>query len=729
MSYYDYGYGFYTPTKPKEVKDGIKLQSSKVGSTWWSKKWISALESFTNTNRLERGRRYARKGQVMNFNISSDGSVSAKVQGSASRPYSISIKIKTFSDNEWANIFKEMSNQALFLARLLNGEMPEDIDEVFSRAGVSLFPNSRNQITTNCSCPDSANPCKHIAAVHYVLGEEFDRDPFMLFKLRGRSEEQVTSELRRLRSFDSKTGEEASSQEAEKEYEVTSLREGLSDFWFLGDEFNKISVSVTPPTVPLAIITRLGAPGFWQEDDFEAVMEKIYGIMSDSAIKEAYSAVSEGMRQAGEKTSAGDVTLNNIILHGTWVSGDGTPGGGGSDGKFFVWGEKIKAAAATESGVKKKPGRRKKGEKAQAKTPEHPFCISAGELVEITKNLGFNFNSGECSQGSLIVSLPASGNAPRESFKRLIEATENAPETLSEWTVPAVEVSAREAARQLAHLPFNDVSYNYGDINVNIKFGGDVLFWSCLAKFGFELIARQRFIPSITESTGVEEESKGKNKRVNKSKGDKEGNEGNDLKKLNLCAVWHPVYNYDEDSKRINLFVNSMPYVCAAAAKTGDEVLEKFSPAKLIMNFLNKTVDETCRSWFKNKIARTGTWENKISKDTVSSRWLSALCSPDGKVTGTTHQLNVLKSGVDKWSNAIKTSGSKMPFRTCFRLEEPCEESIDVYGDEHEKQEWSISFHLQSIADQSLLVPAEKIWKSKSVKYLAGNLNTRRRCF
>jgi len=80
-----------------------------------------------------------------------------------------------------------------------------------------------------------------------------------------------------------------------------------------------------------------------------------------------------------------------------------------------------------------------------------------------------------------------------------------------------------------------------------------------------------------------------------------------------------------------------MPYVCSAAAKTGDMVLEKFSPAKLIINFLNKTIDETRGSWFKNKISRIATRENKISKDTVASRWLSALGSADGRVTGTTH--------------------------------------------------------------------------------------------
>jgi len=649
MSYWNYDYGYYPPTKPKDVKDGIKLQSSKIGSTWWSKKWISALESFSNTSRLQRGRRYARRGQVMNFKINSDGTVTGKVQGSASRPYTISVKIKTFSDNEWNKILKEMSNQALFLAKLINGEMPEDIDEAFSAAGVSLFPKSRSQISTNCSCPDWENPCKHIAAVHYVLGEEFDRDPFMIFNLRGMPKEQVMAKLRELRSFDVLPEEEKplSEEEGEESYETIPLDECLSDFWLAGDNFNKIAVSIKPPTVPLAILKRLGAPGFWQGDDFWKDMEKLYKLMSDSAIKEAYAAnESDG---TGQKDGL-NTNLNNIILHGTWVP---------DRGKFLVWGEKTKT-----------------GKKGRGKTPEHPFCTSAEELVGISKALGFNFDSDECSPGSLTLSLPGTEKAPHASFKRL----ETEEETLSNWEVPAVCVSAREAITQLTHLPFNDVPHN----NLNIKLGDDILFWSLLSKFGYELIARQRFIPSITTS------GKGK--------------------KMVLRARWHPVYNYDNDSKRLDLFVDSMPYICGAA----DSDL-KFSPAKLIIDFLNTAVDKTCRGWFKDKITGTGIWENKITRDTLPSKLLAGLGSVDGMIRGTTHERTVLKTEMDKWSHAIRTSGRETPFRTCFRLEEPQDERMDVYGDKREAMDWNISFHLQAMDDRSLIVPAETVWKSKSI--------------
>ena len=704
MSYWDYGYGYYTPTTPKEVKDGIKLQSKQIGSTWWSKKWISALESFTQSNRLERGRRYARRGQVMNFKIDDNGTVSAKVQGSASRPYSITIKIKPFSDSEWVKILEKMSDQALFIAALLSGEMPQDIEKAFSDAGVSLFPKSRKEIRTECSCPDYANPCKHIASVHYVLGEEFDRDPFMIFKLRGRTEQHVISELRKLRSFDAEMPEEEVSSEQEQEYKTIQLNESISDFWLLGDEFNKIQISITPPTVPLAILKRLGTPPFWQDDDFWQDMEKIYKLMSDSAMKESYSLTEyERKKQTDEDMQTGK---NNIILHGTWIPETGY--GKENTGKFILWGEKIKASAA-EKITGKVPGKKDKEKTKKAggkkgkkdKVPDHPFCIPYEELVEIAEALDFNLSSNSNKPGnsdkslfnSIIFALPGSKN-PHPSFKRV------ETETLSSWKVPCIALSASCAIKQLMHLPFNNISYK----NINIKFGDDILFWSLLSKFGFELIARQRFIPSVVAS-GKEKSGKKKTER--------------------LYARWHPVYNYDKDSKRIDLFINSMPYISGAAAKPGkvpeevtEQIPDQFSPAKLTLNFLNTGIDETCRQWFGEKIKTIRMWENKTTKDTVPSLWLSALGDIDGELSGSTHQRSILKTGVDKWSHAIKTAGRETPFRTCFRLEQPHEEFMDVYGDKQEKQHWSISFHLQAMDDKSLLVPAEKIWKSKSLNYL-----------
>src|SRR5437588_12759165 len=93
-----------------------------------------------------------------------------------------------------------MASQAIFAAKLLAGEMPQDIEEAFSAVQISLFPLATTDLDTDCSCPDWANPCKHIAAVYYLLAERFDEDPFLIFKLRGRTKEQIIQVLREKRA-------------------------------------------------------------------------------------------------------------------------------------------------------------------------------------------------------------------------------------------------------------------------------------------------------------------------------------------------------------------------------------------------------------------------------------------------------------------------------------------------------------------------------------------------
>jgi uncharacterized Zn finger protein len=185
MSRWDY-YGYYKPSRPKAVKSGIKAaaQRGQMASTWWGKRWLQVLESFNLGARLSRGRSYARSGQVLSIDID-DGLVSAKVQGSRSTPYKISIKIKSFTDKQRDELARNLASQAVFAAKLLAGEMPDGLETIFMEAGCSLFPEKYKDLDTDCSCPDWSNPCKHIAAVYYIIGEEFDRDPFLIFKLRG----------------------------------------------------------------------------------------------------------------------------------------------------------------------------------------------------------------------------------------------------------------------------------------------------------------------------------------------------------------------------------------------------------------------------------------------------------------------------------------------------------------------------------------------------------------
>ncbi len=193
MWYRDY-YPRFPKSKPRAAKGGIKAQSKTFGKSWWAKRWIEVLESFQLGARLGRGRSYARNGQVLDIKIDK-GKVTAKVQGSRPQPYQVAIKVKSLVEADWKTVGKVLASQAIFAAKLLGGEMPQDIETAFAEAKVSLFPGSTKDLDTDCSCPDWSNPCKHVAAVYYLIGEEFDRDPFLLFKLRGQSREELMKVL------------------------------------------------------------------------------------------------------------------------------------------------------------------------------------------------------------------------------------------------------------------------------------------------------------------------------------------------------------------------------------------------------------------------------------------------------------------------------------------------------------------------------------------------------
>lgn len=285
MSYRDDFWGGYTSSKPIKVEGGIKAKSKRgsIGDTWWSKRWVSVLESFGWSNRLERGRRYARGGQVIGFKLT-PGKVTASVQGSTPKPYKVEIEVKSFSEAEWEKAIEEMSEKAVFAAKLLAGEMPQNIEEAFKSAGMSLFPASSKDIKTDCSCPDSANPCKHIAAVYYILAEEFDRDPFMLFNMRGRTKEEITVSLRKKR-----VGDEKPHEPQEVKVQVQEAVPLSADGFWEGGELESFSVNITAPEVPAAIIKRLGTPQFWDsKEDFNKKMEKYYKEISKKAIETAY---------------------------------------------------------------------------------------------------------------------------------------------------------------------------------------------------------------------------------------------------------------------------------------------------------------------------------------------------------------------------------------------------------------------------------------------------------
>lgn len=288
--YDDYNY-FPLPSRPLQAKGGIKVQSKRgtFGASWWAKRWIAVLEGFDIGSRLERGRSYARRGQVLSIDINK-GLVKAKVQGSRPTPYSVEIKLSVLSPVNWQQLAVVLSQQVIFTAKLLAGEMPQDIEQAFKDAGLSLFPTQLKDLQTECSCPDWSNPCKHIAAVYYLLGEEFDRTPFLLFTLRGMNRE----ELVRLLDQEGPKGRQKTTAQKPKvgntpsESAIASepLPVTAADFWNGSSLPNDLFGEVRIPPTPATLVKRLGNFPFWRgQEKFLSVMESIYSQASSRGLE------------------------------------------------------------------------------------------------------------------------------------------------------------------------------------------------------------------------------------------------------------------------------------------------------------------------------------------------------------------------------------------------------------------------------------------------------------
>lgn len=229
---------------------------------WWVQRWIYLLETYRFKKRLERARDYARQGNIKSIEFEGP-KVLAKVQGTEPEPYQVSLSLDPFTDEQWDYVIETMAEQAIFSAQLLAGEMPQNIEEVFTANGLSLFPFTLSDIHSWCSCPDKQNPCKHIGAIYYQLADRFSEDPFVIFQLRGRNKEQILDALRQLRG----TAGARESLELSPEHPSTSTPEGVSEapppldleeFWQYNEPLDSSLVVIAPPPSSDTVLDFLG---------------------------------------------------------------------------------------------------------------------------------------------------------------------------------------------------------------------------------------------------------------------------------------------------------------------------------------------------------------------------------------------------------------------------------------------------------------------------------------
>ncbi len=290
----------YERTGRRPARDGIRArgQRGEIGETWWSKRFIAALKEVTDATRLSRGRSYARSGQVMALEVT-PGTVTAKVQGSRLTPYAVKVTLPRFTDEEWERAERALADQALFLAALLAGEMPGDVEKVFEAEGLSLFPSRLGDLRSDCSCPDWVNPCKHVAATLYILAEAFDADPFLVLAWRGRPRDRLLDRLRELRAAEDDAADRTETGETVAE----PPRSG--GFWTAGPELAVLRFAPRAAEVPDAVIRQLGPlpPAAGGERATE-VLAAAYRAFTIAAERRAFADAAPARDDAPEAPSA-----------------------------------------------------------------------------------------------------------------------------------------------------------------------------------------------------------------------------------------------------------------------------------------------------------------------------------------------------------------------------------------------------------------------------------------
>lgn len=245
---------------------GIRARSrqGEFSVTWWGRRWIEVLEGFGWTARLRRGRQYARAGRVLHLRVL-PGRVDAEVQGSRRTPYRVRLAVARLPDRAWDRAIARVGRSAEFASALLGGRLPEMAESEFRAARAPLLPARDGEFESDCTCPDWANPCKHIAAVHYLLAESMDRDPFVLLALRGRPRAELLSELRQKMAPPRSVRRPASGRPRSERAPTDARSPATPPMTFWGDTERLLAIpapAVRPSPVPDAVLRRLGEPAF-----------------------------------------------------------------------------------------------------------------------------------------------------------------------------------------------------------------------------------------------------------------------------------------------------------------------------------------------------------------------------------------------------------------------------------------------------------------------------------
>lgn len=281
------------PAKPRRVRNGVRVTPTTTATSWASRQWMTVIESRADPTDLAEGIEYARLGQTRVFDVSTGG-LRASIQGRSDRPYETTLRFRAIDAESWEQIARTMTEQARYAAKLLSGELPKEVEEVFSRLGQRLIPADETDVTPACTCNSPGARlgwCKHACCAAYLLADRIARDPMVLFTLRGLPAEDFLESLRHNRTI--VAGAEGSTAvytpvvRGASDIPSVPLEECLDGFWRPAQIASEPDLPVEPPAVTHPLLRRLG-PSPFKDGQFPLVglLATCYEVISQRVIKQ-----------------------------------------------------------------------------------------------------------------------------------------------------------------------------------------------------------------------------------------------------------------------------------------------------------------------------------------------------------------------------------------------------------------------------------------------------------
>lgn len=280
--------------KPIKVRGGVRLRRrpDEAPSNWAGQRWMRMIEACASGDRLADGLEYARAGQTRAIDVQ-DGQISARVQGKRPRAYALTITLDRFTHDQWERVASAMVDQAGYGAKLLAGELPASIEDVFAPLGVSLFPKDASEVHLRCACDDDTPWCKHACCAASLIAERMESEPFLIFALRGMPIEEVLERLRRRWSASAGLGGASAAYTPHPPAGVESLSpplETIADsFWEPRAGLEELDTSPRPVEVRHPLLRRLGPSPFGSGRGvfpLIGLLATCYDVASDAARRE-----------------------------------------------------------------------------------------------------------------------------------------------------------------------------------------------------------------------------------------------------------------------------------------------------------------------------------------------------------------------------------------------------------------------------------------------------------